>query len=248
MSSGPGRKNGTTENLVPEFFPPTDPAAEQLPSTPNEEPKSWNPAREINLSELITTTVDKRFECYVTMSHEVSWRVFLLLSLSSFSYSQNCKWLQPHQERLNQLILQNFNLMSPVEEFPLACILNTTFPPNIDALYSISQVGAAALAVREVTNQTNWFYIKHHESLRCRQQAWERLQALLHYQGNQLAECIPEGAENHLQKEAASKYFHTLEEIVQEQDNNVCARNIIRMEVGRNLRLAAQLSSRMGRG
>ncbi|XP_075438350.1 interferon alpha-14 [Ascaphus truei] len=147
-------------------------------------------------------------------------RVFLLLSLSSFSYSQNCKWLQPHQERLNQLILQNFNLM----------------------------VGAAALAVREVTNQTNWFYIKHHESLRCRQQAWERLQALLHYQGNQLAECIPEGAENHLQKEAASKYFHTLEEIVQEQDNNVCARNIIRMEVGRNLRLAAQLSSRMGRG
>ncbi|XP_075437445.1 uncharacterized protein LOC142475468, partial [Ascaphus truei] len=187
-------------------------------------------------------------ELQVTMSHEVSWRVFLLLSLSSFSYSQNCKWLQPHQERLNQRILQNFNLMSPVEEFPLACILNTTFPPNIDALYSVSQVGAAALAVREVTNQTNWFYIKHHESLRCQQQAWERLQALLHYQGNQLAECIPEGAENHLHKEAASKYFHTLEEIVQEQDNNVCARNIIRMEVGRNLRLAAQLSSRMGRG
>ncbi|XP_075437447.1 uncharacterized protein LOC142475469 [Ascaphus truei] len=228
MSSGPGRKNGTMEILVPVFFPPTDPAAEQLPSAPNEEPKSWNPA--------------------LTMSHEVSWRVFLLLSLSSFSYSQNCKWLQPHQERLNQRILQIFNLMSPVEEFPFACILNTTFPPNIDALYSISQVGAAALAVREVTNQTNWFYIKHHESLRCQQQAWERLQALLHYQGNQLAECNPEGAENHLHKEATSKYFHTLEEIVQEQDNNVCARNIIRMEVGRNLRLAAQLSSRMGRG
>ncbi|OCT60124.1 hypothetical protein XELAEV_18046144mg [Xenopus laevis] len=108
-------------------------------------------------------------------------------------------------------------------------------------------VEAAALAVREVLNETIRFYRKHHESMGCKQQAWERFQQLLYYQIHQLEGCVSETAENHLIKELASEQFNLLEKIVLEKDNSACVLDFICSEIRRNLQLVLQLSSRLRR-
>ncbi|XP_075054161.1 uncharacterized protein LOC142140198 [Mixophyes fleayi] len=181
------------------------------------------------------------------MSPKHSWTFPLLLNLSSIIYAQNCKWLNHQHEHVTKQILQKFNQMLPAEKINELCLRNITELANIESLYDISQVQSAAIAVREVSNQTVQFYKKHQEKLECHQSAWERLQELLYYQGNQLADCIPETAENHVFVEGISQQFNTLEKIIHDQVNTVCARRIIHTVIGRNLQLAAQLSSRMRR-
>ncbi|XP_063819198.1 uncharacterized protein LOC135057236 [Pseudophryne corroboree] len=176
-----------------------------------------------------------------------SWTFLLLLSLSSVIYSQSCKLLHRHHDHVTKQILQKFNQTIGANESPGECLSNTIILPNIDHLYQISQVESAAIAVCEVYNQTVQFYKKHHEKLGCHQSACDRLQVLLNHQGHQLADCIPATAENHLFIEGISKQFNSLEKIILDQDNTECARRIVQTEIGRNLQLAAQLSSRMRR-
>ncbi|XP_041435015.1 uncharacterized protein LOC108702184 [Xenopus laevis] len=179
-----------------------------------------------------------------TMIHMLSIKTFLGLVLISIVQPKTCKWLRPKQEYLNSQILKTFEEMSPFEDYDETCQYDEL--PNIDGIYSISQVEAAALAVREVLNETIRFYRKHHESMGCKQQAWERFQQLLYYQIHQLEGCIPETAANPVFNQTLSEQFAVLEKFIQEE-NTPCLRDIIQSEIRRNLQLAAQLSSRARR-
>nr|NP_001388242.1 interferon-like LOC124174298 precursor [Xenopus laevis]ANQ43309.1 type I interferon 4 [Xenopus laevis] len=189
------------------------------------------------------------------MCHMGQWSVLLLLSLTSIVHSQSCKWLHPQQEYLNSQILKAFNQTIPIRETEKVCEEQPSHLPNTESIYNVSQsfcvcleeVEAAALAVREVLNETIRFYRKHHESMGCKQQAWERFQQLLYYQIHQLEGCIPETAENHLIKESVSEHLNLLEKIVLEKDNSACVWDFIRSEIRRNLQLVLQLSSRLRR-
>ncbi|XP_063819200.1 uncharacterized protein LOC135057237 [Pseudophryne corroboree] len=181
------------------------------------------------------------------MSPKYSWIFLVLLSLGSTIYSQSCKWLHRQQGHVTKQILQNFNQMLPAERTHEVCLENITELADIDSLYDISQVESAAIAVCEVSKQTVQFYRKHQEKLGCQQPACDRLQDLLYYQANQLVDCIPATAENHLFVEGISQQFYTLEKIIHDQGNTECVQRIINTEIRRNLQLAAQLSSRMRR-
>ncbi|XP_077314644.1 uncharacterized protein LOC143934971 [Lithobates pipiens] len=168
-------------------------------------------------------------------------------SLSPIVFAQSCKWLHRNQEVVNRQILQNFKQMIPAEDSPGVC-LNSNFSfPNIKHLYSISKVESAAIAVREVANQTIQFYRRYEEKLDYHWPAWERLQELLYYQEQQLSDCIPEKAENQLFIQGISQQFLTLQRILEEQDDKVCAQRAVNAEIQRNLLLSSQLSSRMRR-
>lgn len=52
------------------------------------------------------------------------------------------------------------------------------------------QVESAAIAVREVADQTIQFYRRNQKRLDYHQPAWERLQELVHYQNQQLSDCV----------------------------------------------------------
>nr|NP_001388245.1 interferon a3 [Xenopus laevis]ANQ43310.1 type I interferon 5 [Xenopus laevis] len=106
--------------------------------------------------------------------------------------------------------------LQPIE-FDIVCHDYPTAQPNLERLYNITQVEAAALAVREVLNETIRFYRKHHESMGCKQQAWERFQQLLYYQIHQLEGCVPETGENDLLKNKISEQFQQWEKNVAEQ-------------------------------
>ncbi|CAH2302926.1 type I interferon 2 [Pelobates cultripes] len=189
-------------------------------------------------------------------------KTFLILSsLVSLIYSQNCKWLRPQQENLNKGILQSFNQMRPLGKSSGTCPQNTTMVPNIDDLYnisqldngnrqtytySISQVEEAAIAARDVTNQTIRFYKRNHQKFQCDEKAWERMEKLLDYQQNLLDDCIPEGAENPRFQQNMSEYFILLQKIVNEEVDT-CACTVVQVNIKRNLQLAALLSSRMRR-
>uniref|UniRef100_A0A6I8Q134 Uncharacterized protein n=1 Tax=Xenopus tropicalis TaxID=8364 RepID=A0A6I8Q134_XENTR len=172
------------------------------------------------------------------------WSVLLLLSLTSIVHSQSCKWLHPKQEYLNSQILKAFNEM--VKKNDKICQENPTDPSNEHRIYSVSQVEAGALAVREVLNETMRFYMKHHESMGCKQQAWERFQQLLYYQIHQLEACVSR-AENDLLKESISEEFNLLETMVLEKDNSACVWDFINSETRRNLQQVLELSSRLRR-
>ncbi|XP_018093182.2 interferon a3 [Xenopus laevis] len=181
------------------------------------------------------------------MNHMMSRPLLLLLSLISIVHCRNCKWLHPKQEYLNIQILQTFSQLTPPKEFDIVCHDYPTAQPNLERLYNITQVEAAALAVREVLNETIRFYRKHHESMGCKQQAWERFQQLLYYQIHQLEGCVPETGENDLLKNKISEQFQQWEKNVAEQDKASCAWDFIQDEIRRNLHLALQLSSRLRR-
>ncbi|XP_012808078.1 interferon beta [Xenopus tropicalis] len=175
------------------------------------------------------------------------WSVLLLLSLTSIVHSQSCKWLHPKQEYLNTQILKAFNEMMPLKETEEICEEHPTDLPNTESTYSVSQVEAGALAVREVLNETMRFYMKHHESMGCKQQAWERFQQLLYYQIHQLEACVSQTEENDLLKESISEEFNLLETMVLEKDNSACVWDFIHLETRRNLQQVLQLSSRLRR-
>ncbi|OCT60123.1 hypothetical protein XELAEV_18046143mg [Xenopus laevis] len=179
------------------------------------------------------------------MIHMLSIKTFLGLVLISIVQPKTCKWLRPKQEYLNSQILKTFEEMSPFEDYDETCQYDEL--PNIDGIYSISQVEAAALAVREVLNETIRFYRKHHESMGCKQQAWERFQQLLYYQIHQLEGCIPETAANPVFNQTLSEQFAVLEKFIQEEDNSACVWVFISSEIRRNLQLVLQLSSRFRR-
>ncbi|XP_053308730.1 uncharacterized protein LOC128470899 [Spea bombifrons] len=182
----------------------------------------------------------------VTMYHTAPWRVLFLLSLIAVIYCQSCKWLRPQQEYLNKMILQNFKMMHHVEGSHDECINSSPTLPNTESLFNISQVEEAAIAVREFTNRTIWFYGKQHERLHCQENIWKRLQDLLHYLGSQVADCVPTKVENPTIKQQISEYFSILDKTVSEQDNS-CTRSFVQFNIKRNLQLAMQLSSRMRR-
>ncbi|CAH2306921.1 type I interferon 2 [Pelobates cultripes] len=174
-------------------------------------------------------------------------KTFLILSsLVSLIYSQNCKWLRPQQDNLNKEILQSFNQMRPLGTSSGTCPQNTIMVPNIDDLYNISQVEEAAIAARDVTNQTIRFYKRNHQKLQCDEKAWERMEKLLDYQLSLLDDCIPEGAGNPQFQQNMSEYFILLQKIVNEEVDT-CARTIVQVNIKRNLQLAALLASRMRR-
>uniref|UniRef100_A0A8C5MZ19 Uncharacterized protein n=1 Tax=Leptobrachium leishanense TaxID=445787 RepID=A0A8C5MZ19_9ANUR len=166
----------------------------------------------------------------------VLWRIIFISCLIPLISSRDCKWLHPKQEYLSKQILQTFNQMVGFIDCQL---------PNIDDLYNITQVEAAT-TVREVFNQTIWFYKKHHTDLQCQEKAWERLQALLHYVQNLLDDCIPEDAENSELTHKVSDYFNILEKNVMELDSK-CAHNMVHINIKKNLQLASHLSSTMRR-
>ncbi|XP_063281978.1 uncharacterized protein LOC134566201 [Pelobates fuscus] len=182
----------------------------------------------------------------MTMTWVVVKTLLILSSLVSITYSQNCRWLRPQQENLNKEILQSFNQMSPLETFSGTCPQNPTVVVNIDDLYNISQVEEAAIAARDITNQTIRFYERNHQKLRCDEKAWERVEMLLDYQLSLLDDCIPEGAENPQFQQNISEYFILLQKIVNEE-MDTCARTVVQINIKRNLQLAALLSSRMRR-
>nr|CAO03089.1 TPA: type I interferon 5 [Xenopus tropicalis] len=180
------------------------------------------------------------------------WSVLLLLSLTSIVHSQSCKWLHPKQEYLNSQILKAFNETTFVFQFTVRetdeiCQEHRSDLSNTESLYNVSQVEAGVLIVREVLNETMRFYMKHHESMGCKQQAWERFQQLLYYQIHQLEACIPKASENHLIKETISEEFNLLEKIVLGKDNSACVWDFIHSETRRNLQQVLQLSSRLRR-
>uniref|UniRef100_A0A8C5MWS8 Uncharacterized protein n=1 Tax=Leptobrachium leishanense TaxID=445787 RepID=A0A8C5MWS8_9ANUR len=176
------------------------------------------------------------------MAHTVLWRIIFISCLIPLISSRDCKWLHPKQEYLSKQILQTFNQMSSLELSFGICPQNVTEFPNIDDLYNITQVEEAATTVREVFNQTIWFYKKHHTDLQCQEKAWERLQALLHYVQNLLDDCIPEDAENSELTHKVSDYFNILE-----KNDSKCAHNMVHINIKKNLQLASQLSSTMRR-
>ncbi|XP_077314571.1 uncharacterized protein LOC143934833 [Lithobates pipiens] len=181
------------------------------------------------------------------MTTTYSWTILIFLSLSSIVFAQSCKWLHRNQEVVNRQILQNFKQMIPAEDSPGVCLNSNFSVPNIKHLYNISKVESAAIAVREVANQTMQFYRRYEEKLDYHWPAWERLQELLYYQEQQLSDCIPEKAENQLFIQGISQQFLTLQRILEEQDDKVCARRAVNAEIQRNLLLSSQLSSRMRR-
>ncbi|OCT62333.1 hypothetical protein XELAEV_18043414mg [Xenopus laevis] len=181
------------------------------------------------------------------MFHMGQWSVLLLLSLTSIVHSQSCKWLHPKQEYLNTQILKTFNETIPIRETEKICEEHPSDLPNTESIYNVSQVEAAALAVREVLNGTIRFYMKHHERMGCKQQAWERFQHLLYYQIHQLEGCISETAEDHLIKESVSEQFNLLEKTILEKGSSACVWDFIHSEIRRNLQLVLQLSSRLRR-
>nr|ANQ43262.1 type I interferon 7 [Xenopus tropicalis] len=172
------------------------------------------------------------------------WSVLLLLSLTSIVHSQSCKWLHPKQEYLNTQILKAFHEMKCLEENVNICQENPSELPNKERIYSVSQVEAT---VKEVLNETMRFYMKHHESMGCKQQAWERFQQLLYYQIHQLEACVSQTEENDLLKESISEEFNLLETMVLEKDNSACVWDFIHSETRRNLQQVLQLSSRLRR-
>ncbi|XP_077314640.1 uncharacterized protein LOC143934968 [Lithobates pipiens] len=182
-----------------------------------------------------------------TMTTTYSLTILFFVSLTSIVSGQTCKWLHRNQEVVNRQILQNFNQMIPAEDSPGVCLSSNFSVPDIKHLYNISKVESAAIAVREVANQTIQFYRRNEEKLDYHRPAWERLQELLYYQEQQLSDCIPEGAENHLFIESISQQFITLQMILEEQDDKVCAQRAVHAEIQRNLLLASQLSSHMRR-
>ncbi|XP_031750057.1 interferon alpha-4-like [Xenopus tropicalis] len=182
----------------------------------------------------------------VTTLHMASIQTILLLVLIPIVQSQNCKWLQPKQEYLNRQTLKTFEEMNPPEDYDESCQYDSIELPNIDEIYSISQMEEMVLAVRGVLNETMRFYMKHHESMGCKQQAWERFQQLLYYQINQLEACIPETAENPVFNQTISDQYQALEQILQEK-NTACTRDIIQSEIRGNLQLVGQLASRARR-
>ncbi|XP_063281975.1 uncharacterized protein LOC134566199 [Pelobates fuscus] len=231
--------------MAPRCSEKTDPPDLQPYDTINIKPETWNShTRKYTLSEDPTTP--KEDPKRVTMT-SVVLKTFLILSgLISLTYSQNCKWLRPQQMYLNRKILQSFNQMSLLEITSGTCPQNSTVVPNIDDLYNISQVEEAAIAARDVTNQTIRFYKRNHQKLQCDEKAWERVEMLLYYQLNLLDDCIPEGAENPQFQLNISEYFISLQKIVNEEVDT-CARTVVQINIKRNLQLAALLSSRMRR-
>nr|AWL54312.1 type I interferon 1 [Nanorana parkeri] len=181
------------------------------------------------------------------MAATYSWTVVIFLSLSSIISAQTCKWLHPNQGVVTRQILQNFQQMIPAEDSPGVCLNSNFSLPDLRHLYQITAVQSAAIAVREVGNQTTQFYRRYEERLDYHWPAWERLQELLYYQEQQLSDCIPEGAENQLFIQGISQQFTTLQRILEEQEDEVCARRTAHAEIRRNLLLAGQLLSRMRR-
>nr|AWL54284.1 type I interferon [Nanorana parkeri] len=179
------------------------------------------------------------------MTSTSSWTVLLLLSLSSMVSAQTCKWLHRNQQEWTRQILHNFNQMVPAEETGQPCQDNSPHLPVIDSLYSITQAESAAIAVHEVANQIVQFYRRNQDRMDYHLPAWEKLQELLNYQEQHLSDCIPEGAENQLFIQGISQRFNTLQRILEEQKDTACAWRTVHTEIGRNLRLAAQLSARM---
>lgn len=178
------------------------------------------------------------------MTSTYSW-IVLLLSLSSMVSAQTCKWLHRNQEEWSRQILHSFNQMVPSKKTGQFCQENPSPLPVIDSLYNIIQVESAAIAVREVADRTIRFYRRNQDRLDHHRPSWERLQELVHYQDQQLSDCIPEGAENQLFIQGISQRFNTLQRILEEQGDAGCAWRTVHTEIGRNLRLAAQLSTRM---
>ncbi|XP_077314645.1 uncharacterized protein LOC143934972 [Lithobates pipiens] len=157
------------------------------------------------------------FSFPATMTTTYSWTILILVSLTSIVSAQSCKWLHRNQEVVNRQILQNFKQMIPAEDSPVVCFNSNFSVPDIKHLYSISKVESAAIAVREVANQTIQFYRRYEEKLDYHWPAWERLQELLYYQEQQLSDCIPEGAENQLFIQGISQQFIILQRILEEQ-------------------------------
>uniref|UniRef100_A0A8C5MQD3 Uncharacterized protein n=1 Tax=Leptobrachium leishanense TaxID=445787 RepID=A0A8C5MQD3_9ANUR len=150
------------------------------------------------------------------MGHAVLRRIIFISCLIPLISSRDCKWFHPKQEYLSKQILQAFNQMVGFIE---GC-------PNISSKLTscvFLQIEEAAIAIREVFNQTIWFYKKHHTDLQCQEKAWERLQALLYYVENLLDDCvsIPEGAENSELTHKVSDYFNILEKNVMELVSNI---------------------------
>ncbi|XP_041433457.1 uncharacterized protein LOC108701770 [Xenopus laevis] len=181
------------------------------------------------------------------MHRMVLQSLLLLLSFICIVHSQNCKWLQPKQEYLNTKILQAFSQMNCPKEFNKDCQDYPTAQYNLESIYNITQVEDVTLAVREVLNGTIRFYMKHHESMECKQQAWERFQHLLYYQIYQLEDCVPETAENDVLKKEISEQFREMDKYVAEQEEASCAWDFSHDEIRRNLHLVLQLSSRLRR-
>ncbi|XP_077314641.1 uncharacterized protein LOC143934969 [Lithobates pipiens] len=152
-----------------------------------------------------------------TMTTTYSWTILIFMSLTFIVSTQSCKWLHRKQEVVNRQILQNFKRMIPAEDSPEVCLRSNFSIPDIKHLYQISNVESAAIAVREVANQTIQLYRRYGQKLDYHRPAWERLQELLYYQEQQLSDCIPEGAENQLFIQGISQQFITMQRILEEQ-------------------------------
>ncbi|XP_069490161.1 interferon alpha-A-like [Ambystoma mexicanum] len=170
----------------------------------------------------------------------------LLLGWCSVAFSLHCKWLQPGQERLSKVILLNFQRLGDGEMFPTQC-MESAFPPDIDFIYNTTEVETAVLTLREVTQRINRFYSNPRPLLGYNRLRLEHFLAALEQRTNDLRDCIPMNGLNatlHSEaSEAIEGYFRKLDDIASEKDNSVCARNIIRIEVGRQLRHTARLTT-----
>ncbi|XP_069490159.1 interferon alpha-1/13-like isoform X1 [Ambystoma mexicanum] len=167
------------------------------------------------------------------------------LSLAGTQY--HCKWLQRGQERLTKVILLNFQRLGDGEVFPTQCVKQSGFPADIDAVYNTTEVETAVLALRDVTQRINRFYSNPRPSLGLDRLRLERFLASLEQRTNDLRDCIDINRINaalHWEtSKALEKYFRKLDDIATEKDNSVCARNVIRIEVGRQLQSAARLAT-----
>ncbi|XP_069490160.1 interferon alpha-11-like isoform X2 [Ambystoma mexicanum] len=133
------------------------------------------------------------------------------------------------------------------EVFPTQCVKQSGFPADIDAVYNTTEVETAVLALRDVTQRINRFYSNPRPSLGLDRLRLERFLASLEQRTNDLRDCIDINRINaalHWEtSKALEKYFRKLDDIATEKDNSVCARNVIRIEVGRQLQSAARLAT-----
>ncbi|XP_069488922.1 uncharacterized protein [Ambystoma mexicanum] len=116
---------------------------------------------------------------------------------------------------------------------------------------SSEKVESAVLTLLEVTHQINRFYSKLHDLLGSNSKTLETFQTHLHRQMEDLRDCtsmnqMPSSLQWEIQK-GIHEYFSKLLEISSEKDNNLCARNIIRIEVQKQLQFTAQLTTRIKR-
>ncbi|XP_068118322.1 interferon beta-like [Hyperolius riggenbachi] len=158
--------------------------------------------------------------------------------------AQTCTW--KHSHMLMGQILETFGKMVPVEKLSGACLSNHSLP-DIKSLYQIQKAESAAIAVSEVFNQTLQFYRTNQKTLDYEQRAQERLEQLLHDQQVELSDCIPGGSENQLFIKRIRQRFVSLQKILEEQEDKLCAQTIVHSDIRTNLLLTAQLSFRMRR-